>query len=64
MVPQRTSVYKASDHDRQRADHKADLINPYNRDGTPSEEFIDLYPTESEETFHFIKSEEEIAREH
>lgn len=64
MVPQRTSVFKASDHDRQRADHKADLVNPYKPDGTVNPDFIDLYPIESEETYHFIKSEEEIAREH
>lgn len=64
IVPQKTSVWKQSDHDRQRADHRADLIRPYNPDGTPNEEFVSLYPTESQETYNFIKSDEDIAKEH
>jgi hypothetical protein len=63
IVPQNTSVWKESDHDRQRADHKADLVRPFNPDGTPSEEFISLYPQESKTTYNFIKSDEEISKE-
>lgn len=62
-VPTKTSVWKQGDHDRQRADHKRDLIQPYNRDGTPNQEFIDAYPDESREIYKFIKTDEQIAKE-
>lgn len=63
MVPDRTTVWKQSDHDRQRADHKSELIRPFNPDGTPNQEFIEQYPDLAENTYHFIKSDEEIAKE-
>lgn len=62
-LPSPTSVWKQSDHDRQRADHKRDLVNPYNRDGTPNEAFIEAYPEESKEVYKFIKTDEELAKE-
>jgi hypothetical protein len=62
-TPQETSVWKHSDHDRQRQDHKGDLVRPYNSDGTPNEEFINLYPEEAEQVYHFTKSHEELAKE-
>ena len=61
-VPTQTSVWKQSDHDRQRADHKRDLIQPRNRDGTPNQEFIDAYPDESREIYKFIPTDEEISK--
>jgi hypothetical protein len=63
MVPQATSVWKAADHDRQRADHKADLVRPYLPSGEPNPEFIALYPEESINTYHFIKSDEQLSKE-
>jgi hypothetical protein len=63
IVPEKTSVWKQSDHDRQRQDHKGELLRPYNPDGTPNEEFISVYPEESKHTYKFIKSDEEIAKE-
>jgi hypothetical protein len=63
MVQQRSSVWKHSDHDRQRADHKADLVRPFLPTGEPNPEFISLYPEESINTYHFIKSDEEISKE-
>jgi hypothetical protein len=47
IVPQATSVWKQGDHDRQRADHKGDLVRPYLPSGEPNPEFISLYPEES-----------------
>jgi len=44
ITPQATSVWKQSDHDRQRQDHKADLVKPYLPSGDPNPEFIELYP--------------------
>lgn len=63
VVPERTSVWKQSDHDRQRADHKSELVRPYLPTGEPNPEFIELYPEESINTYHFIKSDEDIAKE-
>lgn len=63
MVVERSVNWKQGDHDRQRQDHKIDLIRPYNPDGSPSEQFIEQYPTESQEVYHFTKSDEEIAKE-
>lgn len=60
-LPSPTSVFKQADHDRQRADHKQDLIRPYNLDGTPNEEFISAYPLESQEVYKFIPTDQEIA---
>lgn len=64
IVPSATSVWKQSDHDRQRQDHKAELVRPYLPSGEPNPEFIELYPEESKITYKFIKSDEEISKEH
>jgi len=64
IVPQKTSVWKQSDHDRQRQDHKADLVRPYLPTGEANPEFIELYPDLAETTYKFIKSDEEISKEH
>lgn len=37
------STWKAADHDKQRFDHAADIVQPY-KNGKPNQEFIDLYP--------------------
>lgn len=63
IVPQATSVWKQSDHDRQRADHKADLVRPYLPTGEPNPEFIELYPDESKTVYKFIPTDEEISKE-
>lgn len=61
-VPAQTSVWRQGDHDRQRKDHQQDLINPFNRDGTPSEEFKSAYPDESKEVYKFLPTDEELNR--
>jgi hypothetical protein len=63
IVPQKTSVWKHADHDRQRADHKADLVRPYLPTGEPNPEFISLYPEESKHTYHFIPTDEQLSKE-
>lgn len=63
MVPQKTSVWKQSDHDRQRRDNKRDLVQPYLRNGQPNPEFIEAFPQESQETYKFIPTDEEISKE-
>lgn len=63
IVPQKTSVWKDGDHDRQRRDHAKDLIKPYLPNGEPNPAFIEAYPEESIHTYKFIKSDEEISKE-
>lgn len=63
LVQDRTTVWKQSDHDRQRQEYKADLVRPFLPSGEPNPEFIELYPDESKYTYHFIPTDEEIARE-
>lgn len=58
MMGSTRSGFKEWDHDRQREDHRAELVQPYNRDGSPNEDFIDIYPEESKQ-YGFIKEEKE-----
>lgn len=37
------STWKEWDHDKQRQDHAADIVQPY-KGSKPNQEFIDLYP--------------------
>ena len=63
MVPQKTSVWKQGDHDRQRADHKQDLIKPYLPNGEPNPEFIEQYREESIHIYKFIPTDEQLSKE-
>jgi hypothetical protein len=60
MVSDRSNVWKQSDHDRQRQDHKADLVRPFLPNGEPNPEFIELYPDLSQNTYKFIPTDEEL----
>lgn len=42
-----SSQYKAWSHDRQRAEHQADLLQPYDRNGRPNTAFMEQYVEES-----------------
>lgn len=61
LLPSPTSVHKQSDHDQQRMDHRADLVQPYLANGDPNPEFIDLYPEESKHTYGFIPTDEDLS---
>lgn len=63
-TPQKTTVWKQSDHDRQRTDHREDLIKPYLPNGEPNPEFINQYPEESKTIYGFIPTDEKISKEH
>ena len=52
-VPTKTSVWKNSDHDRQRADHQWELISPFDKNGKLSDEFINAYPEEAKASYGF-----------
>jgi hypothetical protein len=43
-----TIIDKQYQHDRQREEHRRDLIQPY-KDGKPNSEFIEQYPEESQQ---------------
>lgn len=53
-ISEDSSTYKAYDHDRQRENHRRDLIQPYDRQGRPNQEFISEYPEEAK-NYGFIK---------
>jgi hypothetical protein len=53
ITPVKTSVWKHSDHSRQRADHKMELLKPWNADGTLNDEFIQAYPEEAKVAYGF-----------
>lgn len=63
MVYERSPIWKQADHDRQRQEHKRDLIRPYLPNGEANPEFVEEYRDESINTYKFIKSDEEIAKE-
>lgn len=42
-----SSQYRAWDHDRQRAEHQYELLQPWDRNGKPNAKFIEAYPEES-----------------
>lgn len=50
------STWKEWDHDKQRIDHAADIIQPY-KGRKPNQEFIDLYPKAAID-YGFVKPED------
>jgi hypothetical protein len=50
-----SSQYKSWDHQRQRADHQYELIQPY-QNGQPNPEFIEHYPQEAK-NYGFVKGD-------
>jgi len=62
LLPRPTSMHKQADHDRQRADNAKDLLQPYNRDGSVNQAFVEAFPEESRETYKFIPTSDEILR--
>ena len=47
VVEANSSQYKAYSHDRQRAEHQWELLQPYDRNGRPNAAFMEAYPDES-----------------
>jgi hypothetical protein len=45
--PMPSSLVKAADHDDQRWEHQADLLQPYDAAGRPNEAFIEEYYEEA-----------------
>lgn len=53
------STYKASDHDRQRKDYAREIIQPFDMQGKPNEDFINAFPTEATE-YGFLPTIEQL----
>lgn len=51
--------FKAGDHERQRKDFAKEIIQPYNKDGSINEDFINAYPDESKERGFIPQGEED-----
>lgn len=49
MVTPQQSTYKLADHARQRFDHSAEILQPYNHKGEPNKQFIEAFPEAAEE---------------
>lgn len=43
VTPQQT-MYKQGDHAKQRFDHSAEILQPYDHKGEPNPKFIEAYP--------------------
>lgn len=54
VVEDVSSTYKNWSHDKQRRDHRRELIQPY-KNGQANPEFVQQYPKESKESYGFIK---------
>jgi len=54
------STFKEWDHDRQRSDHAADIVQPY-KHGKPNQDFIDLNHDAAVD-YGFIKKDDDGSR--
>lgn len=59
MRVQQNSTWKQHDHKRQRNDNAREIIQPYDRNGRPSQAFIDAYPEESRE-YGFLPTDDQL----
>lgn len=59
LQARQSSTWKQHDHRRQRQDFASEIVQPYTRNGKPSEAFIDNYQEESV-VYRFIPSEAEV----
>lgn len=47
LVTAPTSVHKQADHAKQRFDHAAEIIQPYDHDGNPNPAMIEAWPEDA-----------------
>ena len=46
----------------QRNDHARDIVQPYKRDGSVNEDFIQAFPMESKEVYNFLPSDQDLKK--
>lgn len=59
MRSKQQDTYKQHDQNRQRKDFSREIIQPYNRDGTPNQDFIQAWPEESK-GYGFLPKDEDL----
>lgn len=53
------STWKQHDHNRQRQDFSREVVQPFNKDGSPNQDFIQAWPEESK-GYGFLPSDEQL----
>lgn len=59
LQAKQNSTWKRHDHNRQRKDYASEIVQPYDRNGKPSEAFIENYREEAVD-YGFLPSEAEL----
>lgn len=62
MLTPQQSTYRQGDHQRQRFDHAAEIIQPYLADGSPNPAMIEAWP-EDAERYGFLPPTGEMSAE-
>lgn len=57
-----SSQYRSWSHDNQRKRMGADIAQPYNSDGTPNRDFIDIYKGEVADKYFSQKQQDDTMR--
>lgn len=57
MVSTQQTMFKQGDFARQRFDHAAEILQPYDHKGNPNEKFVEAFPDEAAE-YGFIPKNE------
>lgn len=63
LVRTQQAVFKQSDHARQRFDHSAEILQPYDHNGNPNPKFIEASPEAATEYGFLPRTEPELPRE-
>lgn len=63
MVIAQQSTYKQGDHARQRFDHSAEILQPFDHNGNPNPKFIEASPEAAVEYGFLPRTEPEPPRE-
>lgn len=61
LSARQNSTFKGHDINRQRKDFSKEILQPYNRDGKPNQDFIQAYPEESK-NYGFLPSDEQLRK--
>ena len=63
MVRTQQTMFKQGDHAKQRFDHAAEILQPYDHKGQPNKKFIEAYPEAAAEYGFLPKTGEQQPRE-
>ena len=60
MRTKQQSTYKSWEHNRQRKDFAREIVQPYDKNGKPNNDFIQAWPEDSKEVYGFLPSDEDL----